>query len=63
MTPLTALRLAPLQCMSWDLPVTSGLPVIDYMLTSELMEPEEANDHYSEKLLRLPGVGTCYTNL
>ncbi len=56
-----ALRLAPIQCMAWDYPVTSGLPTIDYCFTGELMEPENAQDHYSEKLVRLPGVGVSYT--
>jgi protein O-GlcNAc transferase len=61
MTLLASLRLAPVQCMAWDYPVTSGLPTIDYSFTGELMEPEGGDQHYSEKLVRLPGVGVCYT--
>ena len=51
------LRLAPVQCTSWGHPVTSGLPNIDYYLSSELMEPVNAQDHYTEKLIRLPNLG------
>jgi predicted O-linked N-acetylglucosamine transferase (SPINDLY family) len=60
MTQLAGLRLAPVQCAAWDHPVTTGLPTIDYFLSSELAEPKEAQDHYSETLIRLPGTGTCY---
>jgi predicted O-linked N-acetylglucosamine transferase (SPINDLY family) len=33
---------------------------MDYFLSSELAEPEDAQDHYSETLIRLPGTGTCF---
>jgi predicted O-linked N-acetylglucosamine transferase (SPINDLY family) len=57
MTQLVAgLRLAPVQCMGWGHPVTSGLPTIDHMLSSELQEPEDGEDHYSESLVRLPNL-------
>jgi protein O-GlcNAc transferase len=60
MTQLAALRLAPIQCAAWDQPVTSGLPTVEYFLSSALAEPEQAADHYSEELVRLPGVGVCF---
>lgn len=64
MDPLTTyiagLRLAPVQCMAWGHPVTSGLPTIDYFLSSELMEPEKAQAHYCEQLVRLPNISLCY---
>ena len=44
-------RLAPVQCTSWGIQVTSGIPAMDYYLSSRLVEPEDAHDHYSEKLL------------
>ena len=53
---VAALRLAPVQCMAWGHPVTSGLPTIDYMLSSELQEPADADAHYSERLVRLPNL-------
>jgi protein O-GlcNAc transferase len=57
---LAALRLAPVQCVSWGHPDTSGLPTIDYYLSSDLMEPDDADDHYSERLVRLPNLSVCY---
>ncbi len=60
MTQLGALRLAPIQCTTWGHPMTSGLPTIDYFLSSDLMEPEGAQSFYTEKLVSLPGIGICY---
>ncbi|HLO48096.1 MAG TPA: tetratricopeptide repeat protein [Kamptonema sp.] len=60
MTQLASLRLAPIQCTTWAHPVTSGLPTVDYFLSSDLMEPENATEHYSEKLIRLPNLGISY---
>ncbi|MBL1176463.1 tetratricopeptide repeat protein [Pantanalinema sp. GBBB05] len=60
-TQLAGLRLAPIQCTAWGHPVTSGLPTIDYYLSSDLMEPENAQQHYSEQLVRLPNIGICYS--
>ena len=57
---LAGLRLAPVQCSTWAHPVTSGLPTVDYFLSSDLMEPENAQDHYSETLVRLPNLGIAY---
>jgi protein O-GlcNAc transferase len=65
MDPLTvrlaSLKLAPIQCASWGHPDTSGLPTIDYYLSSDLMEPPDAEDHYTEKLVRLPNLSIYYT--
>jgi len=61
MTPrLAAFRLAPVQCASWGHPDTSGFPTIDYYLSSYLMEPENGQDHYCEKLVRLPNLSIYY---
>jgi len=57
---LGALRLAPVQCTSWGHPVTTGLPTMDYFLSSDLMEPENAQSHYSERLIRLPNIALFY---
>lgn len=54
---LAALRLAPLQIASWGHPVTSGLPSIDWFVSGELLEGADADGHYREKLVRLPGNG------
>ena len=57
---MAGLRLAPVQCVAWGHPVTTGLPTIDYFLSSQLMESENAQEHYSEKLIRLPNIGVSY---
>jgi protein O-GlcNAc transferase len=57
---LAAQRLAPVQCASWGHPVTSGLPTIDYFLSSDRMEPPDAEAHYTERLVRLPNLSICY---
>jgi protein O-GlcNAc transferase len=54
---LAAQRLAPVQCVSWGQPETSGLPTMDYFLSADLMEPPNAEAHYTEHLVRLPGLG------
>jgi len=57
---LAAQRLAAVQCCSWGHPVTSGFPTIDYFISSDLMEPAGAVDHYSEQLVRLPNLSIYY---
>ena len=58
---LAALRLAPVQCVSWGHPDTSGLPTIDYYLSGDLMEPPDGDDAYTEQLVRLPNLSIYYT--
>ena len=58
--PLAAQRLAPVQCNSWGHPDTSGFPTLDYFLSSDLMEPADGQDHYSERLVRLPNLSIYY---
>ena len=60
---IAGLRLAPVQCTDWGYPVTSGIPTIDYYISSELMEPENAQEHYSETLICLPNLGIAYPQL
>ena len=57
---LACLRLAPVQAASWGHPETTGLPTVDFYLSAQLMEPPEASHLYSEKLVRLPNLGTCF---
>jgi predicted O-linked N-acetylglucosamine transferase (SPINDLY family) len=59
-TQLAALRLAPVQCNSWGHPETSGLPTLDYYLSSDLMEPPQAAESYTERLVRLPNLSVYY---
>jgi predicted O-linked N-acetylglucosamine transferase (SPINDLY family) len=58
---LAALRLAPVQCVAWGHPLTTGLPTIDYFLSSDLMEPVNGQDYYSETLVKLPDLSICYS--
>ncbi len=57
---LAAQRLAPVQCLSWGHPDTSGYSTLDYFLSSDLMEPAEAQEHYTERLVRLPNLSLYY---
>lgn len=54
---LAATRLARRQYVAWGHPETSGLTTIDGYLSADLFEPPQAQDHYSEPLVRLPHLG------
>lgn len=49
-------RLAPMQCMSYGHPVTSGIPAVDCFLSCAAAEARDADADYSEGLVRLPGL-------
>jgi protein O-GlcNAc transferase len=51
-------RLAPVQCVSFGHPDTTGIPNMDYWVSCENFEPEGAAAHYSEQLFLLCNVGT-----
>jgi cytochrome P450/predicted O-linked N-acetylglucosamine transferase (SPINDLY family) len=53
-------RLAPVQCVTWGHPVTTGIPTIDYFVSSHLLELDGAEDHYTETLIRLKGLPIYY---
>lgn len=57
---LATQRLARVQCAAWGHPDTTGLPTIDYFLSSAAMEPIAAQDHYTEQLVRLPNLAAYY---
>ena len=57
---LSSLRLAPIQCNTWGHPMTSGFKNIDYYFSSKLMETQDSQKYYSEKLINLPGLGISY---
>jgi predicted O-linked N-acetylglucosamine transferase (SPINDLY family) len=44
-------RLAPIQCTTWGHPDTTGIPNMDYYISSEKAEPPGAQDHYTEQLI------------
>ena len=53
-------RLAPVQCVTWGHPVTTGISTVDYFISGCDLEIDDAEQHYSEKLVRLPGLPTYY---
>lgn len=58
---LANLRLVGLQLTTWGHPITTGVPTLDVYLSGELFEPPDAQQHYCERLVLLPGLGACYT--
>src|ERR1035437_1578776 len=57
---LAAQRLARVQCNSWGHPETSGMPTLDYFLSSDLMEPPAAVPYYTEKRVRRATLSISY---
>ncbi|MFZ2308964.1 MAG: tetratricopeptide repeat protein [Rhodoferax sp.] len=53
-------RLAHTQCVFDGHPVTTGIPAMDYFLSVDLAEPENAQEHYSERLQRFPFGAYCF---
>ena len=57
---LASLRLAPVQLATWGHPETTGFPTIDGYLSGAAFEPAGAEAHYTERLIRLPGLGASF---
>jgi len=53
-------RLAPIQCVTWGHPLTTGISTVDYFISSEHLETANAEQHYSEQLVRLPHLANYY---
>jgi len=53
-------RLAAVQYTSWGHPDTTGIPNLDYFLSSEGMEPEGSEPCFSEQLVKLKDLTTYY---
>jgi hypothetical protein len=51
---LSFARLAPVQMMTWGHPITTGHRHMDYFVSSEVLEPAEGDDEYTEAVVRLP---------
>ncbi|MGE3475874.1 MAG: hypothetical protein AB7H70_08705 [Rhodospirillaceae bacterium] len=49
-------RLATVQTAAWGHPITTGLSTIDHFLSVGDMEPDGAQTHYTENLVRLRGL-------
>ena len=43
-------RLAPVQCTGWGSTITSGVPTVDFFLSSELVERPSSQSQYTERL-------------
>lgn len=53
-------KLAPIQISTWGHSDTSGIKGIDHFCSSQLYEIEDANNHYSEELIRMPSLCSYY---
>lgn len=59
-TVLAMNRLAPIQCCGLGHPTTTGMDTIDYYLSAEIFEPEDAESHYTESLVQIKGMPLNY---
>ena len=57
---LASFRLAPIQCVAWGHPVTTGNSAIDVYFSCADMEPTNYRAHYSEHVVLLDGIGVDY---
>ncbi|MBC8106212.1 MAG: tetratricopeptide repeat protein, partial [Anaerolineae bacterium] len=64
MEPFTATlahsRFAPVQCVMWGHPITSGSRSIDYYISHESADTEDGQRNYTEKLARLKNLAVYY---
>ena len=55
---LSFARLAPVQCVSFGHPNTTGVPTMDYFISNDLYETAQSAGHYSERLALLHDLPT-----
>ena len=60
---LGLMRLAPVQAVMAGHPSTTGLKEIDYFISSELMEGENAQDNYTEQLVKFKKMPTTFRDI
>ncbi|MBC8105642.1 MAG: tetratricopeptide repeat protein [Anaerolineae bacterium] len=64
MEPFTATlahsRFAPVQCVMWGHPITSGMATVDYYISNEFADAEDGRQNYTENLARLPNLAVYY---
>lgn len=53
-------KAAPVQVSWLGFPATTGLSSVDYKFTDDVTDPAQAQQHYSERLYRLPTFFACY---
>ncbi|MCG8512370.1 MAG: tetratricopeptide repeat protein [Rhodospirillales bacterium] len=54
-------RLAPVQCVTFGHPVTTGIGNLDFFLTTPDLDPDGFEEHYTERLERLPRLPVYYS--
>jgi len=60
-TILSNYKLGKIQIALWGHPVTSGSKKIDFFISSEHMEKNKCQNYYTEKVIKLPGLGINYS--
>jgi FkbM family methyltransferase len=60
LTQIAAHRVARIQMSTIASPVTTGLRNMDVMISGEANETADSPEHYTERLVRLPGALNCY---
>jgi len=58
--PIFFYKPAPIQ-ITWLGQGSTGIQEIDYFIGSNHITPKNEDDHYVEKVLRLPGISQCFT--
>ena len=53
-------QLAPIQCTTWGVPVTTGIPAIQYFISSQFIDPSSSQAFYREKLVTLETLPTVF---
>lgn len=53
-------RLAPVQCVFWGHPETTGIPTMDYFLTSRHLEGENPQERYTERVALMDRLSVFY---
>ena len=56
---LAAWRLARVQAALYGHPISTGLPQIDVYFSADALEPDQAQNDYSERLIKLPELGAA----
>lgn len=57
---LSFARLAPTQIVTWGHPLTTGVPNLDYFVSSRNLEADGSESHYTERLVKLNELNTYY---
>jgi predicted O-linked N-acetylglucosamine transferase (SPINDLY family) len=57
---LASQRLGPVQVATWGHPHTTGMPTMDCFFSAAALEPPDGDEHYTERLIRLPRLGCCF---